>query len=367
MPQPTLPPTPNSSTDIKPRDAPPVGFSQMSFELPPPAIVNLDSRPTSAEYGSLSASYHSTSPKSVPPSNSRRRSSTTVAAPQAKPASNFGLPPPPSRSRKIIQMKPKGQRDGSSGTSKDTAGNVAAGKPPPKKKQPSATSVAGRKMARKTAHSLIERRRRSKMNEEFGVLKDMIPACTGEMHKLAILQASIDYVRYLEDCVAKLKTQDNHSTPTPGSPGFPRPPRPRKSWEYNGSGEGQYKDEADEDDEDVSMDVLEAASPVRAATVALPQSHESSVSPVMLAQDSRYRQSSYNSASNADVRNYSYSTSATTSPTFRPQVHDYAASITSRSSPAISPALRAQTNSDRDLDQEATAALLMLNNDRRGT
>jgi hypothetical protein len=37
---------------------------------------------------------------------------------------------------------------------------------------------------------LIERRRRSKMNEEFGVLKDMIPACTGEMHKLAILQVS---------------------------------------------------------------------------------------------------------------------------------------------------------------------------------
>ena len=27
------------------------------------------------------------------------------------------------------------------------------------------------------------------MNEEFGVLKDMIPACKGqEMHKLAILQ-----------------------------------------------------------------------------------------------------------------------------------------------------------------------------------
>jgi hypothetical protein len=45
-------------------------------------------------------------------------------------------------------------------------------------------------MARKTAHSLIERRRRSKMNEEFGTLKDMVPACTGEMHKLAILQVS---------------------------------------------------------------------------------------------------------------------------------------------------------------------------------
>jgi hypothetical protein len=57
-----------------------------------------------------------------------------------------------------------------------------------KRKQPSATSAAGRKIARKTAHSLIERRRRSKMNEEFAVLKSMIPACTGEMHKLAILQ-----------------------------------------------------------------------------------------------------------------------------------------------------------------------------------
>ena len=43
-------------------------------------------------------------------------------------------------------------------------------------------------MARKTAHSVIERRRRSKMNEEFSVLKDMIPACKDqEMHKLAIL------------------------------------------------------------------------------------------------------------------------------------------------------------------------------------
>jgi hypothetical protein len=58
-----------------------------------------------------------------------------------------------------------------------------------KRKQAGNTSAAGRKIARKTAHSLIERRRRSKMNEEFGVLKDMIPACRGqEMHKLAILQ-----------------------------------------------------------------------------------------------------------------------------------------------------------------------------------
>jgi len=47
------------------------------------------------------------------------------------------------------------------------------------------------------------------MNEEFGVLKDMIPACEGvEMHKLAILQAGIEYVRYLEGCVSTLKGQN---------------------------------------------------------------------------------------------------------------------------------------------------------------
>lgn len=69
-----------------------------------------------------------------------------------------------------------------------TAG-AGAGAAGGKKKQTGNNTAAGRKIARKTAHSLIERRRRSKMNEEFGVLKDMIPACAGqEMHKLAILQ-----------------------------------------------------------------------------------------------------------------------------------------------------------------------------------
>lgn len=106
---------------------------------------------------------------------------------------DFALPPPPTRSRKIIQMKP---REAESQEASATAANQPAGKAQTqaggKRKQNNAgTTAAGRKIARKTAHSLIERRRRSKMNEEFGVLKDMIPACKGqEMHKLAILQVS---------------------------------------------------------------------------------------------------------------------------------------------------------------------------------
>lgn len=81
----------------------------------------------------------------------------------------------------LTHISPKGS------TKKATSGAVMASGVG--KKQPSSTSVAGKKIARKTAHSVIERRRRSKMNEEFATLKGMIPACTDlEMHKLAILQ-----------------------------------------------------------------------------------------------------------------------------------------------------------------------------------
>ena len=100
-------------------------------------------------------------------------------------------------------MKPKGQQQdepmeesptvaAKNATAELAPATASASKTSPtagaKRKQSSTggTTAASRKIARKTAHSLIERRRRSKMNEEFGVLKDMIPACTGqEMHKLA--------------------------------------------------------------------------------------------------------------------------------------------------------------------------------------
>jgi hypothetical protein len=195
MPRPEQPPTPTSSTEIKGKDGLQFSSLQMSFELPPPAVVGGESNvsSTSSAKSSSASSYHPDSPKSpaIPASEvvKIRRRPSMVQAP-SKDA--FALPPPPTRSRKIIQMKPRGQTEEVPESSND-ASKASVGKPAastPRKKQPSSTSVAGRKIARKTAHSLIERRRRSKMNEEFGVLKDMIPACTGEMHKLAILQVS---------------------------------------------------------------------------------------------------------------------------------------------------------------------------------
>lgn len=94
-------------------------------------------------------------------------------------------------------MKPREseqQESAPAPASQQPAGKAQPAQAGSKRKQNNGgTTAAGRKIARKTAHSLIERRRRSKMNEEFGVLKDMIPACKGqEMHKLAILQVGLD-------------------------------------------------------------------------------------------------------------------------------------------------------------------------------
>ncbi|XP_044715005.1 helix-loop-helix DNA-binding domain-containing protein [Hirsutella rhossiliensis] len=236
---------------------------------------------------------------------------------------SFALPPPPTRSRKIIQMNP---RQGAATAAKAAAS--ATGTDKGKKKQPNSTSAAGRKIARKTAHSLIERRRRSKMNEEFAVLKGMIPACTGEMHKLAILQASIDYVRYLEDCVDKLKAQYDEDQDRGDSTHDPLPP----IRDFHPTlREDPAVGEAEMTDSDM-------------ASPELADNHDRhsqpSISPALLAQDHHHRRFSHFFTS-TDLGHYGYSSSA--------------------ESTLTSPILL-----QNDFDHEASAALLMLNKDRRG-
>ncbi|KAM0253053.1 hypothetical protein ACHAQJ_007429 [Trichoderma viride] len=392
MPRPALPPTPGSSSDIRGKDGiQQLSSLQLAFELPPPAIHDADaSRISPVDSSKLSTLDVATSPKTLYPMQaaetvkSRRRSSAATKESKENNAA-FALPPPPTRSRKIIQMKPRTQQDtsgsptstnnkesakagGKSASAKTSApgpdsgtgaggggggGGGSAKGESSKKKQPSATSAAGRKIARKTAHSLIERRRRSKMNEEFALLKSMIPACTGEMHKLAILQASIEYVRYLEDCVSKLKAQQEQSQQNrPEASHSPLPPIREFHPTFR---------------PDPSADVEMTDSETAPSPVFAPQ--RPSVSPALYAQDSRHRQHSYSSVS-TDQRHYSYSGSTTTSPAFGPQsfvnnnIATYTHSSTSASGSTLtSPALLPQS----DLDQEATAALLMLNSDRRGT
>ncbi|KAI0882811.1 uncharacterized protein GGS22DRAFT_41346 [Annulohypoxylon maeteangense] len=348
-----MPPTPASSTEIKGQDhSHQLSTLQMSFELPPSAITqNAKSQASAASKTSpVSPSTKTTYP--VQPSEtvkSRRRSS-------AAQKETFALPPPPTRSRRIIQMKPRPQEESVEQAASDKATTANTGKNASgagsKKKQPSATSAAGRKIARKTAHSLIERRRRSKMNEEFAVLKGLIPACTGEMHKLAILQASIEYVRYLEDCISQLKEQREDQSTTPAPPQFKLPPSNDDTYDMD---EDKEDDEEEEGQEDVEMTNSEAPSPVYTQTPA--RSNQSSISPALVAQDARGRQQSYSSVS-TEYRHYSYSGPSATSPAFGPQGYPQ---HVGPASAITSPALRPQ----QEIDQEASAALLMLNVDRR--
>ena len=90
------------------------------------------------------------------------------------------------------------------------------------------------------------------------------------------------------------------------------------------------------------------------------RSRHPSTSPALHSQDARCRQPSYPSVSTEYRHHHGYTTSATTSPAFGPQMRGgYVPAGTL--SALVSPALNPQS----DLDHEATAALLMLNNDRR--
>ncbi|KAK5054533.1 hypothetical protein LTR84_001424 [Exophiala bonariae] len=291
MPRPKAPPTPSSSTDLKAleRNLGPTDMGS-SFALPPPALRSeaQSTYPfkTTSNRGSANTRTPPVSPKDKPlPSNPRQKRTSSgmvkptftdsVSTGQNATSSAYALPPPPSRARKIIQMKPKGTSSNnhpspdsdasyqppasnstSAAPSKGSTGHAPSATNS-KRKQPSATSAAGRKIARKTAHSIIERRRRSKMNEEFGVLKDMIPACEGvEMHKLAILQAGIEYLRYLEGCVAQLKAENQNQNQNRPDPGTQEPDIHQEVFEHIRKStvrDEEEHDESDEDDEDDEM------------------------------------------------------------------------------------------------------------------
>ncbi|KAK0939020.1 hypothetical protein LTR48_000410 [Friedmanniomyces endolithicus] len=440
MPRPVPPPTPGSSSDLRGKEPSGGSITAPAFNLPPTAYQEPDRLSNSSSTPSVNgsdSSYRPVSPPS-PADLSRKRPATMQSGPAVITKDDFALPPPPTRSRKIIQMKPK---DSSGGAQQQqalpAAAQTAITSPPAVGRTPSTASqaggkrkqnntgatAAGRKIARKTAHSLIERRRRSKMNEEFGVLKDMIPACKGqEMHKLAILQASIEYLRYLEQCVTDLQAQNNSPRPQP-------PPLRVNRGTTNEDDEDEDEDEDMADDNaDDDNDANEATASSTPATSALEPSGSSAISLPSLAQLTTTLSNSpatFGPSAGASGRHYSISSqsqasyspyfhSTHTSPAFGPQPsnsssHSYAGLPAyggpfGLGSPALRPmdsaggvmqqqqsqSLRMMAEggmelaekqraggtgrgnggsgrkSDPDLDREAAAALSMLNHDRRG-
>lgn len=184
-------------------------------------------------------------------------------------------------------------------------------------------------------------------------------------------QASIEYIRYLDECVKTLQEQKTNSTntssqpPTPATHEFDQPTSASAPQNRPDNPISAYADTSG----DVEMTGSEAPSPVCTSTTS--SVHQPSVSPALLPEGHRSRHDSYSSLT-ADQRNYSYAGSTATSPAFGPQTSSYGSTTpamyaqnnySATGSTLASPAL----NPQRDLDQEATAALLMLNSDRRGT
>jgi hypothetical protein len=118
------------------------------------------------------------------------------------------LPQPPDLKPTIIQMQNNDTEEP----------DVQDQEEKPKKKRRRSSSslisqneIEKRRREHKTAHSIIEKKRRIRMNREFEALKFLIPACrnnlntsnnNGEgMYKLTILQATVDYIRYLHQIV----------------------------------------------------------------------------------------------------------------------------------------------------------------------
>ncbi|KAL2828481.1 hypothetical protein BDW59DRAFT_143180 [Aspergillus cavernicola] len=332
-----LPPTPSMSGEFIIKDQTTVDGSD-TFELPPAALNA--SRRSSKSDPSVFFPASPTSPRLDP----GRQANPPPQAGFKRPLEDLDLPPPPTRTRKIIQMKPKTEsspKPAPKGNTKAATNGATPGGS--KKKQPSATSAAGRKIARKTAHSLIERRRRSKMNEEFGTLKDMIPACQGqEMHKLAILQASIDYVNYLETCIQDLKNPNGHNLAAP--PSLPAAPLSPTSPEFPG-------------------EVKEHMYSTSMSPKVHPNGHAANTSP-MYSPRSRFPSIAMSdippailpSPALGPIRPNECTTGSARSSWALPP---------SRTSPAIQP--RFSNTSSADMDHEASAALLMLNRDPRGS
>ncbi|KAL2845690.1 hypothetical protein BJY01DRAFT_213849 [Aspergillus pseudoustus] len=344
-----FPPTPSMSGELIIKDQPMVDGSDC-FALPPAAIspskMNAASRrPSKTE----NPDFFPASPTSPQLEPSRNANPPTQAS-LKRPLEDLDLPPPPTRTRKIIQMKPKTQsspkpaatsaKPSAKGNTKAAANGTAQGGA--KKKQPSATSAAGRKIARKTAHSLIERRRRSKMNEEFATLKNMIPACRGqEMHKLAILQASIDYVNYLEKCIQDLKVPSGQK---PVPPTLPPAPLSPTSPEFIGEPGHTYS-------ASVSPEVHPNGFAVSTSPMYSPRSRFPSTSALSEIPPSILPSPALGPV-RLDERPMDSARSSWALPSYT-------------TSPAIQP--RFSNGSSADMDHEASAALLMLNRDPRGS
>lgn len=106
----------------------------------------------------------------------------------------------------------------------DTSARISPKMEPKKRRRSSSKEDTERKRKNlKAQHSVIEKKRRIKMNREFEALKFIVPACRTSilggltnsnsfenshlMHKLTILQSTVEYIKYLHLIIRLMKLQ----------------------------------------------------------------------------------------------------------------------------------------------------------------
>ena len=126
MPIPRLPPTPGASLDLEgkiaPSQAPVLSLGPAARESDDTSEKNYSATPSS-DNGS-EASYHPASPATH---GAAKRKQSTTSKPAQSYGDNFVLPPPPTRTRKIIQMKPGANEEQADLTEQPTASSNARG------------------------------------------------------------------------------------------------------------------------------------------------------------------------------------------------------------------------------------------------
>ncbi|KAH3672056.1 hypothetical protein WICMUC_004457 [Wickerhamomyces mucosus] len=136
------------------------------------------------------------------------------------------IPSPPDLKPTIIQMQSSNGND-----LKEQDGKRKRRRSSSSLSNSTPSEIEKRKKEHRTAHSIIEKKRRIRMNREFEALKFIIPAVRNNLlnngdqpnsnqgeglYKLTILQSAVDYIKYLHgiillqnDVITKNKHKDN--------------------------------------------------------------------------------------------------------------------------------------------------------------
>ncbi|GJJ71459.1 hypothetical protein EMPS_03809 [Entomortierella parvispora] len=231
--------------------------SPSSSGRPYPIILPHGASSSSSSSSAASSSKKTTPPRAGGPSNSSSSNNNGGghAPSQSGGASSASGPPTP---RRYLMMPPQTVPGGASNprgsrgsiSSRKSSGSATSspltgpsGAPHPLLSPPSgpssAATVSGsgtsskrrasshakvvdqetRDLMRKVSHSAIERRRRERINDKILQLKHLVPSCVDEdhLHKLSILQSTIEYIQYLKSVLpasvanAKLSKATNNN------------------------------------------------------------------------------------------------------------------------------------------------------------